>query len=83
MSPAYPVKSLVDPTGAGDTFSGALRGYLAAVDKMDFINIKRAMLYATATASLCVEGFSLETLEQAGAKAIEARYQALLKMMQL
>ena len=29
--PAYPLKTLVDPTGAGDTFLGALAGYLSTL----------------------------------------------------
>ncbi len=29
--PAYPTEKIVDPTGAGDTFAGALMGYLAHI----------------------------------------------------
>ena len=79
--PSYPVVSLKDPTGAGDTFAGALIGYLAAVGKVDFFNLKHAMVYATAIASLTVEGFSCDKIESAGVKSIEERYEALIGMM--
>lgn len=79
--PSYPVTSLKDPTGAGDAFAGALLGYLAAVDKTDFFNLKHAMVYATAVASLTVEGMGCDNIESAGSQAIQERYEALINMM--
>ena len=78
--PAYPVTGVVDPTGAGDSYLGALVGYLASQDRTDFTALKKAILYATATASLTVESFSCDRLEQAGRDAIEGRYQELLQL---
>jgi len=80
-APSYPVMNLKDPTGAGDAFAGALIGYLAAVNKTDFFNLKHGVIYATAVASLAIEDFSWNRLESAGPKAIEERYETLLKMM--
>ena len=34
--PAYPVKSVVDPTGAGDCFAGGLSGYLSTQPQINF-----------------------------------------------
>lgn len=79
--PSYPVTAMKDPTGAGDSFAGALLGYLAAVGKTDFFNLKHAMVYATAIASLTVEDFSCNKIESVGCKAIEERYEALINMM--
>ena len=81
--PAYPVTDLRDPTGAGDSFAGALLGYLAAKNDTSFAAIKKAMLYATVTASLTVEAFSCDRLESAGSKAIEERHAELLKLISL
>lgn len=71
--PSYPVRSLYDPTGAGDSFAGALIGQIAASADSSFTGIKRAMLSATAVASLTVESFSCDKLENAGLAEIEAR----------
>jgi len=81
--PAYPVTELRDPTGAGDSFAGALLGYLAATDDTSFNAIRKAMVYATATASMTVEDFSCDRLESAGAEAIQARFNEILSMTQL
>lgn len=78
--PAYPVTGVEDPTGAGDSYLGGLVGYLASQNRTDFATLKKAILYATATASLTVESFSCDRLEQAGRNAIEDRYQELLQL---
>jgi sugar/nucleoside kinase (ribokinase family) len=81
--PAYPVEELRDPTGAGDTFLGAVMGTLAALDQTDIPTIKKALLYGTAVASLTVEAFSCNRLESGGAKTISARVEELRKMISL
>lgn len=81
LMPSYPVVNLKDPTGAGDAFAGALLGYLAAVGQTDFFNLKHAIVYATAIASLTVEGFSCDRIESAGCKVIQERYESLINMM--
>jgi cytidine kinase len=78
--PAYPTAKLVDPTGAGDSFAGALVGYLAAVNRTDFAALKKAMAYATAVASLTVESFSVDRLSSAGRDTIDLRYRALINI---
>ncbi len=78
---AYPVTELRDPTGAGDSFAGAFLGYLAAVNNTGFATLKKAVAYATVTASLTVEAFSCDRLESAGSTAIEQRYQELVCMV--
>ena len=78
--PAYPVTELRDPTGAGDSFAGALLGYLAAAGKTDFATLRQAMVFGTAVASLTVEAFSTDRLAKAGCREIRARRKALLRM---
>lgn len=79
--PAYPVTELRDPTGAGDSFAGALLGRLASRNRKDFNAIKEAMLFATATASLTVEAFGCDRLEAAGTKVIMERVERLRNLI--
>ena len=81
--PAYPVRELHDPTGAGDSFAGALVGYLAGEDKTDFAAIKRGMVYAAATASITVESFSCYKLERSGRDEIERRAEYIKQISRL
>jgi sugar/nucleoside kinase (ribokinase family) len=55
--PAYPLEEVTDPTGAGDTFAGGLMGYLARCGAKDASphSMRRAMFYAAAMGSFCVE----------------------------
>ena len=73
LVPAYPTRSVVDPTGAGDSFAGAMTGSLAASGDLSPESLKRALLYATVVASLNVEGFSLERFQFVTRKEIDER----------
>jgi sugar/nucleoside kinase (ribokinase family) len=55
--PAFPLEDVRDPTGAGDCFAGALMGYLArrGLDEASPHTLRRAMFYASALGSFCVE----------------------------
>ncbi len=81
--PAYPVSRLVDPTGAGDSYAGALIGYLASVNRTDFAALRKAIAYATACASLTVESFGVNRLSMAGRGTIDLRYRELVKMTRI
>ncbi len=61
-APAYPVREVIDPTGAGDSFAGGFVGYLA--QKADFSDkeFRKAVIYGTVIASFCVEDFSFKNL---------------------
>ena len=60
--PAFPVDSLVDPTGAGDSYAGGIAGFLSTKHEIGFNEIKEAMIFGTLTASFCVENFGVESL---------------------
>ena len=60
--PSYPTLNVVDPTGAGDSFAGAMMGYLAAVDDAGLPALRKAIAFGTVTASLELEDFSLNRL---------------------
>jgi sugar/nucleoside kinase (ribokinase family) len=61
-APAYPLESVFDPTGAGDTFAGGFMGSLAAADARDAANMRRAVVCGSVMASFTVEDFSLNRL---------------------
>jgi len=71
--PSYPTFCVVDPTGAGDSFAGAMMGYLAAEDKVDSHTLRRALAYGTVTASVGIEGFSLEKFYNTSRPEIDKR----------
>ena len=60
--PAFPLETVVDPTGAGDSFAGGFVGYVAAHanQELDHALLCRAMVYGTALASFNVEEFGVE-----------------------
>ena len=80
IAPAYPLKKLVDPTGAGDSFAGGLMGYLASAKGSVDTNLRRAMVYGSVTASFCCEGFGLNRTTKVTRAAIEARVKELEKL---
>ena len=71
--PGYPTAEVVDPTGAGDTFAGAMMGHLADCDAADPDTLRRAIAYGTVTASIALEDFSLNRLRAASRQDIDAR----------
>jgi sugar/nucleoside kinase (ribokinase family) len=77
--PAYPMESVIDPTGAGDTFAGGFVGYIAAhpEEKLSDELLRRAMAYGTALASFNVEEFGTERVERLTGEEIAARVEEL------
>ena len=73
FAPVFPVKKVVDPTGAGDSFAGGFMGYLAKANRFDENTIKNAMIYGTVLASFNVEDFSLNKLSKVSKEEIEKR----------
>jgi len=79
--PAYPVESVVDPTGAGDTFAGGLMGYLSKVKKINEKKLRRAVIYATTVASFNVQGFGLNKTSTLTMAIINQRRKLFEKFM--
>jgi sugar/nucleoside kinase (ribokinase family) len=93
--PAYPLESVIDPTGAGDTFAGGLVGYIAAhlatvpedgegstAQELDEELLRGAMAHATVLASFNVEEFGTERLQRLTGGEIVARISELHAMTQ-
>ena len=68
----FPVKNVVDPTGAGDAFGG---GFAAALAHDE--SIQEAIINGSALASLCIEGFGIESLDHASNDEIDHRKEYL------
>jgi sugar/nucleoside kinase (ribokinase family) len=72
--PAYPLESVFDPTGAGDTFAGGFMGYLASQKTIDEAAMRRAMVYGTVMSSFNVEEFGTERVDRLEYNEINERF---------
>lgn len=79
--PAFPLREVLDPTGAGDTFAGGFLGALAQSGRMDLPALKRAMLAGTVMASFAVEAFGTQNLETVQEADIRQRMNAFSDML--
>jgi cytidine kinase len=80
LAPAYPLARVIDPTGAGDSFVGALLGYLASRPGSVESKLRRAVIYGSVVASFCCEGFGLLRTTRATRQAIDNRATELERM---
>jgi sugar/nucleoside kinase (ribokinase family) len=77
---AYPLASVFDPTGAGDSFAGGFMGYLARAGREDHATMRRAIVLGSVLASFTVEQFSLDRLRTLGSEEIRARFAEARKL---
>jgi len=80
--PAYPLESVFDPTGAGDTFAGGFMGYLASQVEISEDALRRAMIYGSVMASFNVEEFGTERVDRLTQDEINERFRAFKRMTQ-
>ncbi len=73
FAPAYPLESVFDPTGAGDSFAGGFMGWLARTGDLSEANMRRAVIVGSAMGSFVVEDFSLQRLLEVTREDIERR----------
>jgi sugar/nucleoside kinase (ribokinase family) len=73
FAPAYPLESVFDPTGAGDSFAGGFIGYLARTDDLSEASLRRAVIHGSAMGSFVVEGFSITRLLEVTRADIDKR----------
>lgn len=73
-APTLPLESVVDPTGAGDSFAGGFMGYIASRGELTREVFKRAMFYGGVLGSFAVEAFGTERLQKLTREEIEERY---------
>lgn len=75
-APSYPLESVVDPTGAGDSFAGGFMGYIAHTQDISDNNLRRAVIYGSAMASFDVEDFSQNRMKTLTHTEIGQRYRS-------
>ena len=79
--PAYPLEEVVDPTGAGDTFAGAMMGFIARHGRVTESSLRTAAVYGSVLASFVVERFSLERLLDLTWEEIDKRYREFINLI--
>jgi sugar/nucleoside kinase (ribokinase family) len=78
--PAYPLESVFDPTGAGDTFAGGFMGYMASQDSLDEAAMRRAMIFGSVMASFNVEEFGTDRVQRLTHEEINERFHTFKQM---
>jgi len=82
--PAFPLETVMDPTGAGDSFAGGFLGYLAGEqDWSDDATLRRAMTYGSTLASFNVEEFGTERVARLTRDEIDERFEDFRRMTAL
>jgi sugar/nucleoside kinase (ribokinase family) len=79
--PAYPLEEVVDPTGAGDSFAGGLLGYLAERGEASPPVIRKAMFFAAALGSFCVEAVGPRRLLEISRSEVAARIASFARLV--
>lgn len=72
--PAMPLKDVVDPTGAGDSFAGGFMGHIARAESADLDVLRQAVVYGCVVASYACEAFGPVKVAQLTSEDIEGRY---------
>ena len=80
-SVAFSLEDIVDPTGAGDSFAGAMIGYLANKRNTNLSTIKKAVIHGNVLGSFAVEKFGLDGILNLKKSQIEKRVKHYEKMV--
>jgi len=78
--PAVPIESVVDPTGAGDTFAGGFFGSLARMGRITDRTLRAAVVYGCVMASFTVEDFGVLGLTRVERPEILRRADQVMEM---
>ena len=77
----FPLDDVVDPTGAGDSFAGAMMGYLDSVNDTSIAHLRRACLYGNVLGSFAVSGIGVAGLTNLDRKKVERHTQQYSNMI--
>ncbi len=80
--PAFPADTVVDPTGAGDSFAGGMMGYIASQGEFSIAALRRGIAYGTVVATFTISDFSLDTLKRATRGDVDGRLAKFQQAMQ-
>src|ERR671921_195308 len=78
--PAYPLETVFDPTGAGDTFAGGFMGYLSGHERVDDATLRRAITFGSVMASFNVEEFGTDRVRRLTHEEINQRFRDFKRM---
>ena len=81
MSNKISLESILEPTGAGDSFAGAMIGYLASKKKTNFSEIKNSVTYGNVMGSFAVEKYGIDALTTLKRSDIIKRHKQYEKMV--
>ena len=82
--PAYPTAALVDPTGCGDTFAGALASHLSQrTHALEMAELRDGLMMATVMASFTLEAFGTDALRRLKIQEFDNRYLGYRAMLGL
>jgi sugar/nucleoside kinase (ribokinase family) len=81
--PAYPLETVMDPTGAGDSFAGGCFGYLDSLEELDLSDnaFRAAAVYGSVLASFSVEDFGTERVQRLTEEEVSTRFAEFKQMM--
>ena len=82
-APAVVLDSIMDPTGAGDTFAGGIMGYLANAGDISFSSLKQAVLAGSALASFTCESFGTDRLFEISRADIDVRIEEIKDLIRI
>lgn len=82
-APALPLETVVDPTGAGDSFAGGFYGYIASQPELTPAVFKKALFYGGVMGSFAVERFGTERLQETTREEIEERFHLFCEISHL
>ncbi len=80
FAPGYPLEEVFDPTGAGDSFAGGFMGWLAHAGSFGEDELRRAMIYGSATGSLVCEKMGVERLRDLDLEEVHERVREFRRM---
>ena len=80
-SVGFSLESVLDPTGAGDSFAGAMIGYLASKKKTSISEIKKSIIFGNVMGSFAVERYGLDGILQLKKSDINKRVKQYEKMV--
>jgi len=83
LLPAYPAEKVIDPTGAGDSFAGALMGVITRTGRADFPTLQQALAHGTIMSSFTIESFSLDRLTNLTMDEINQRLDEFANYVQI
>lgn len=81
-APALILETLVDTTGAGDSFAGGFMGYIAATGNLSNQNLRRATIIGSVMGSLAVESFSVDRLRNLTQHDVATRFKLFEQLTQ-